>query len=300
MSGDRAPVALFAFRRPEHLERTVAALARARGAAETDLIVFCDGPRNADDEDAVQQVRDLARSLRGFASVTVHEAEANRGLAASVIAGVDTVLDGSDTVIVLEDDMIVAPDFLDYMQAGLHLYADSPSVVSIHGYCPSSEESLPDSFFLRGADCWGWATWRRGWSLFDPDGAGLLRDIESRGLEREFDIDGAYPYTRMLRDQVAGRIDSWAIRWYASAFLRSGLTLYPGVTRVRNIGQDGSGTHGGSSRDEGDDRGFGELKPLQAIPVREVPEVRAAYARALRSLTPRPGIRSRVRRVIGR
>lgn len=300
MSGDRAPVALFAFRRPDHLVQTLNSLAGANGADGTALTVYCDGPRYEADRGAVEAVRHVARSARGFASVTVVEADVNRGLAASIIGGVEALLATSETLIVLEDDMVVAPDFLDVMQAGLVAYADSPDVISIHGYCPATAEPLPDSFFLRGADCWGWATWRHGWAVFDPDGAHLLAEIERRGLAREFDFDGAYPYTQMLRDQVAGRIDSWAIRWYASAFLASGLTLYPGSSRVRNIGQDGSGTHGGHVTAGSYGLPFPAQAPLRPIPVQELPQVRATYARALRASTAQPGIRSRLRRVIGR
>jgi hypothetical protein len=56
-------------------------------------------------------------------------------------------------------------------------------------------------------------------------------------------LDGSYPYTRMLQNQIVGKNNSWAIRWYASAFLQNKLTLYPGRSLVHNIGLDGSGTH---------------------------------------------------------
>ena len=46
-------------------------------------------------------------------------------------------------------------------------------------------------------------------------------------------------------DQIAGKNNSWAIRWYASAFLANKLTLYPGQSLVSNIGGDGSGTNHG-------------------------------------------------------
>jgi hypothetical protein len=103
---------------------------------------------------------------------------------------------------------------------------------------------VPDAFFIRGADCWGWATWRRGWQVYQADGQALLVEIQRRGLSTAFDFDGSFPYEAMLRAQVEGRIDSWAIRWYASAFLANKLTLYPGKTLIENIGSDGSGTHG--------------------------------------------------------
>lgn len=296
MSVERPPVALFAFRRPDHLRATLATLAGAHGASDTDLHVFCDGPRTPEDVDGVTAVRDLARGADGFRSVTVNESEVNRGLAASVMAGVADVLRNHETVIVLEDDMLVAPEFLDYLAEGLALYADEPRVVSIHAFCVVADEPMPQSFFLRGADCWGWATWRRGWAVFDPDGAALLARLDASGEARAFDYDGAYPYRQMLVDQVAGRVDSWAIRWYASAFLAGMLTLYPGRSLLQNIGQDGSGTHVGSSAAHQVPVGRITL-PLVVVPVEESASGRAAVMRALRR-THGSGLRDRLRRLV--
>ncbi len=116
-------------------------------------------------------------------------------------------------------------------------------MISIHGYVYPVKEPLPDYFFLKGADCWGWATWRRGWKIFEPDGKKLLEELERKQLLNEFDFGGAYHYSRMLRKQIIGKNNSWAIRWYASAFLHQKLTLYPGKSYVQNIGNDASGTH---------------------------------------------------------
>jgi hypothetical protein len=280
MAGAPAPVALFAYRRPDHLRRSLASLAVCPEAATTSLVVFCDGPRSAADAPDVAEVRRLARAVEGFASVEVVEQSANRGLAASVIAGVSEVLSTSPSVIVLEDDMVVSEDFLAYMNAGLVMYADDERVVSIHGYVYPTEEPLPQTFFLRGADCWGWATWQRGWARFDPDGSALLAGLERAGLTEAFDFDGAFPYTQMLRDQVAGQVDSWAIRWYASAYLADLLTLYPGRSLVENIGLDGSGTHSRGGR--GLATRAGVLGVPERIPVEESTAARAVVARALR------------------
>ncbi len=278
-----------------HLQRTLASLAACPAARSTRIVAFCDGPKGVDDVRAVAEVRQVLRAATGFAQVRVVEREGNLGLAANVIDGVSQVLDDSPTAIVLEDDMIVSPDFLDYMNDALALYASDDRVVSIHGYVYPTREALPQTFFLRGADCWGWATWRRGWSVFDPDGAALLARIEATGVQREFDMDGSYPYTRMLRSQVAGEIDSWAIRWYASAFLADKLTLYPGASLVENIGLDGSGTH--STADAALMTRAGRMGVLERIPVVESPVARQSIARALRrSRSPWTRVRSLVRR----
>jgi hypothetical protein len=133
------------------------------------------------------------------------------------------------------------------MNSALSIYADSEDIICIHGYVYPCRDRLPETFFIRGADCWGWATWRRGWKSFNSDGKYLLDQIKGHKLEHKFNFDGAYDFIGMLGDQIAGKNDSWAIRWNASAFLANKLTLYPGRSLVDNIGNDGSGTHNGST-----------------------------------------------------
>ena len=101
---------------------------------------------------------------------------------------------------------------------------------------------------MQGADCWGWATWRRGWDVFIPDGQHLIDELKRRKLINSFDFNGAYSFSNMLKDQINGKNDSWAVRWHASAFIAGKLTLHPGRSLVHNIGNDASGTHCGDSR----------------------------------------------------
>ena len=245
MGGDLAPVVLFCYMRPEHLARTVDSLQRNPEAARTHLRVYCDAARKPEHQAAVDAVRRFVASITGFASVTPIHRPQNLGLARSIIDGVSSTLQAFGRVIVLEDDLVLSPHFLAYMNAGLATYQDDAQVASIHGYCYPVPQTLPETFFLRGADCWGWATWSRAWAHFEADGARLLEQLRQRRLTRDFDLDGSYPYTAMLRGQIAGRNDSWAIRWHASCFLRDMLTLYPGRSLVVNIGNDASGTHCG-------------------------------------------------------
>lgn len=240
-----APIAVFAFNRPKHLGQTLAALAQNEGAEATVVTIYCDGPRRDPDRAATEAVRAIAHSCSGFAQVQVVERKANYGLAKSIISGVSEQLRQQERVIVVEDDLVMSPFFLRYMNQALEMYADCDRVISIHGYIYPIPSPLPETFFLRGADCWGWATWRRGWAWFNPDGQDLLQELERQRLLRQFDLEGAYPFSQMLRDQIAGRNNSWAIRWHASAFLADRLTLYPGRSLVHNIGHDDSGTHSG-------------------------------------------------------
>jgi len=240
-----APIVVFTYNRPEHTLRTLNALLINPLANESDIIIYSDSARTANHNKAVDEVRSYLSDLTGFRSIKVIHRDENFGLAESIIQGVTEVLQRSEKVIVLEDDMVVSPYFLEYMNEALEKFFDDDRVISVHGYVYPVKIELPEAFFLTGADCWGWATWRRGWDLFNSEGKYLLDELVRRHLIQEFDYNGAYPFLSMLKDQIKGANDSWAIRWHASAFLAGKLTLYPGRSLVHNIGTDSSGTHCG-------------------------------------------------------
>ncbi len=243
------PIALFVYNRPDHTRRTIEALKKNLLFQESDLFVFSDAPKSAVHAESVCEVRQYIRQIDGFKSVTIVERKTNLGLARSIIDGVTSIVNKYGHIIVLEDDMVTSPHFLTYMNEALEKYADVDRVVSIHGYVYPVEQPLPEAFFLPGADCWGWATWRRGWAYYNSDGQFLLDELKRRKLIRAFDFNGTYPFSKMLEGQIKGTNDSWAVRWYASAFLADKLTLYPGRSLVHNIGNDNSGTHCGKSSD---------------------------------------------------
>ena len=238
-----APIALFVYKRLEHTREAIRALQCNDLAKDSPLIIFSDYAKSPSEVDQVLSVREFCKNISGFKSVQIIERSHNLGLAQSIITGVTEVLSSYDQIIVIEDDLVVAPYFLKFMNDGLRKYEENDRVISIHGYVYPTKNILPLNFFLRGADCWGWATWKRGWSLFNQNGAILIKELKSRNLLSEFDFNRAYPFSKMLKDQIRGRNDSWAVRWYASAFLANRLTLYPGKSLIQNMGFDGKGSH---------------------------------------------------------
>ncbi|HIP60848.1 MAG TPA: hypothetical protein EYH01_10525 [Campylobacterales bacterium] len=127
------------------------------------------------------------------------------------------------------------------------MYIDEMKVASIHGYIYPISDGLPETFFIKGADCWGWATWKDRWEIFELDGQKLLNELKSKKLEKEANFNNSYGFTKMLKNQIRGKNNSWAVRWYMSVFLQDMLTLYPSKSYVLNIGNDNSGTHCGIS-----------------------------------------------------
>ncbi|WP_298645742.1 glycosyltransferase [uncultured Proteiniphilum sp.] len=240
-----APILLFTYNRPSHTQQTLNALLNNALCSESELFVFSDGYKNETDKKGVQEVRKIIHSLDGFRKVHFIENTHNLGLAENIITGVTRVIGDYGKVIVLEDDLVTSPYFLTFMNEALDMFETENRIGHIHGYCyPLSE--LPEAFLIKWTGSWGWATWKRAWQEFNPDGKALLNEIKSRKLSRSFDFNGKYPYTRMLRHQVKGQNNSWAIRWNASLFLKDMLSVNAGRSLVKNIGFDGSGTHSSS------------------------------------------------------
>lgn len=238
-----APVALFAYNRRNLLEATVNSLAANNEAKGTDLFIYSDGWKSDKDKPTVLEVREYLKSIQGFKSVTIFEAEENRGLGKSIISGVSEMIEKFGEVIVLEDDLQLSPWFLKFMNDGLNTYRNSGKVASIHGYLYPVKTTLPETFFLRGADCLGWATWKRAWRLLNTDANFLYNEILSRKEMDIFNFNDAAFKERILQRVIAGENDSWAVRWDASIFLNGMLTLYPGKSLVHHLGADGAGTN---------------------------------------------------------
>lgn len=242
-SSKLAPIVLFVYNRPEHTNRTIKALKLNKLASQSDLIVYSDGAKNQVDRAKVSEVRNQLRAISGFRSVTIREDEHNLGLAKSIITGVTQVINEFGRAIILEDDLLVAPHFIAYMNDALEYYADIEHVMHVSGYMyPIDSEGLTETFLLRFPSSWGWATWRRAWSSFEKNAEFLLQTF-SRNQILRFNLDGSHDFWEQVRHNHQGKADTWAIFWYATIFRYGGRCLFPKQTLVENIGQDGTGEH---------------------------------------------------------
>lgn len=291
-----APIVFFCYNRLQHTQRTIEALKNNTLASESDLVIYSDASKNDAHVDEVAAVRAYLKTISGFSSVKIILRQENMGLASSIIDGVSAVVNEYGQVIVLEDDLVTSPYFLQFMNDGLRRYEMNKEVASIHGYVYPIE-NLPETFFMRGADCWGWATWRDRWQMFESDGEILLSELVRKKLTHYFDLNGAYPFTQMLRDQISGKNNSWAIRWHASAFLNKKFTLYPGKSLVLNIGNDNSGTHSGNTDAYSSDVSATAIT-VRAMPVEEDAFALDAFGRHFIKL--RGGLIGGVKRLLSR
>lgn len=240
-----APIALFVYNRPQHTERTLKFLMQNELAAESRLFVFSDGPKTPEDNDKVEAVRSILKHIEGFKSIEIIERKENMGLANSVIAGVSRLVATYKQVIVFEDDLITSPYTLTYFNDALNRYREEEKIMHIGAYMYHlKQNNLPESFFYRAATSWGWATWDRAWQHFEPNIDTLMGQFDAK-KKAEFSIDHTMNFWKQILDFKNKKNNSWAIRWYASIFLKGGLTLNPSQSLVNNIGHDGTGVHSG-------------------------------------------------------
>jgi len=253
-----APVIIFNYNRPDHSQQVWDTLAKNELAADTELYLYCDGPKANASKEMRARVLSLQEQAKQYAvdakmqglfkAVHVVCAEKNKGLANSIIDGVTDVINMHERVIVLEDDLLTSPYFLKYMNEGLDVYAKRPSVFSISGYnYPQVQISIPadykhDVYVGLRACSWGWATWKNRWEAVDWS-LDYLEDFLRHPEQIAAFNRGGDDLTEMLCLQRDHKIDSWAIRFCFAHFKEHAVAIMPCISYIDNVGFDGSGVH---------------------------------------------------------
>lgn len=238
-----APIVLFVYNRPEHTQRTLDSLKKNILAKDSDLFIYSDAAKNETVQNKVDEVRLIISKISGFKKVTIVKQEENKGLANSIIHGVTEIVDKYGRIIVLEDDLVTSPYFLTYMNSALDFNSDKKDVWHVSGWnYPIDTAGLSDVFFWRTMSCWGWATWSDRWKSFDKNIDQVIAEFCNDDIKL-FNLDGCENFWGQVLANKEGKINTWAIFWYATIFKHNGLCLNPAQTFVNNIGLDGSGTH---------------------------------------------------------
>jgi len=242
-AGNCAPVVVFGFNRPDALLNTLQALERCDGASETDVFVMLDGPRGPADIEKCSAVKAIATAYTGaFKSYSVQCRNENRGLALALREGVTTLICRFGRIIVLEDDHIVASDFLNYMNQSLAFYQDVPEVGSISAFSlPLNISQQYDNYFHPRSTSWGWATWVDRWQQCDwklqPSSLREYLSLWFKSRKAGQDV------FRMYRHNAKGRINSWSIVWTMFHIRRGWKVSYPCRSRLVNEGFGDDATH---------------------------------------------------------
>lgn len=240
-----SPIIIFAFNRLDALQSVVFSLLQNPEAAESDLFVFVDGARDhkKGEREQVHSVREYVKKITGFKSLTYTFNENNTGLGHSIIAGVTEVINKYGQAIVLEDDLIVQPNFLAFMNQGLERYENEERVFSICGYTNKvkiPKDYIDDAYMCTRSSSWGWATWANRWNSVDWV---LAPFSKYESYKNPFNKWGGSDCFGMLKGWNEGKNKSWAIRFCFSQFLQDKLSVFPTKSLVSNNGFDGCGTN---------------------------------------------------------
>ena len=248
-----APIIVFCYNRPWHVEQTLEALSRNELADKSVLYIYCDGPKpDATDEmlKKITDVRQVVRKRQWCKEVRVVESEINKGLANSIIDGVTDVVNRYGRVFVLEDDLVSSPYMLKFVNRALDYYQDYMGVFSISvNRPPLSKMQIPEDYdydvfaSLRSFST-GWGTWKDRWSKVDWSMRDFDQCKENQHIIRALNRKGE-DFASMMQMQEDGLIDSWAVRFCFAHFKHHAVAILPCKSYVTNIGFDGTGTHSG-------------------------------------------------------
>jgi len=279
-----APIVFFAYNRPDHTRQVLESLSRNKYADESSLWIYVDGPKPGASEETLaanEAVKKAVREKKWCKEITIIEAEVNKGLVKSTIDGVTKMVNEFGKVIVMEDDNLVSPGFLTYMNDALDFYENNSRVMHISAFARpdlAAADVKESTYFFYHTTTWGWGTWKRAWDKFTPDAAAVREAVKRNGNINKLNMDGTFEFFWGLHAIIKSNMNSWNTIWHSVVFLNDGLILYPKKSLVSNIGHDGSGTNC-----EPDDRfqiNYEALEsevPVTAIPLTEHEAVRKHY-----------------------
>ena len=233
---------LFTYNRPWHTERVIKALAKNTVLPEQ-LFIFHDGLKKEEHRTEWLLVKELILRV-DFCSVNVIESKENKGLAKSIVEGINYVFEKYDAVIVLEDDCIPAVGFMAFMQDAFYKYQNSQRVYCISGYSwpMDLKKDEFDAYFTGRISSWGWGTWKDRWQQYEMDNCILDNVMSNVAGSRNLATWGK-DLDVMFRDRLKGKNDSWAVYFALLVIKNDGLCLAPYDALIQNIGFDGSGVH---------------------------------------------------------
>lgn len=278
-----APIVFFAYNRPKHTRQTLDALSKNHLAAASVLYIFIDGPKDnatVEAKEKIDEVKKIAREKNWCGTVNVIAAEKNNGLFKSIVNGITQTVNQFGKVIVIEDDVLVSPGFLSYMNDGLDFYEKTPAVIHISGFSRAEFNAVDikeSTYFFYHTTCWGWATWKRAWDKFTPDALSVKNAISKKGDIKKLNMDNSFEFFWGLKAIAEGKFQSWNTIWHSIVFLNNGLCLHPTKSLVSNIGHDGSGTNCAPDSDFGKNELLAGNIAITSIPVKENEAVQSFY-----------------------
>ncbi|EJK2411846.1 glycosyltransferase [Vibrio parahaemolyticus] len=250
IKNDLAPIAVYTYNRIDTLEKTITSLKNCKESINSDLFIVSDAAYRKEDEELVNRIRDYARNIKGFSSVNLIARNKNLGAFESITKAETQIISDYGRIIGLEDDNIVSPQFLRFINEGLEFYKEHRNVFSICGYCPklTFPSEYENSHWVSPWHIpWGYGFWKDKYLNFDnrKNLFGLIRKdkekikrLKSYGL---FSYDSIYLDWKGVAPVFDAKVN-------AHTFYNDMVSIVPVRSLVNNIGHDGRGENAKPSK----------------------------------------------------
>ena len=236
-------IIVFAYNRSQHLKQVLGGLKKNEGISK--LYIFQDGLKNEEHRSEWKKTQEVIRGI-SWCEVVYNLASYNKGLAKSIVDGINSVLEENDAVVVLEDDCVPTANFIFFMQKCFDKYKNDKRVYSVSGYAwpidlPKSEY---DIYGCGRISSWGWGTWNDRWMQYNTDDH-ILKKIKANEDKLRYLKIWGNDLEQMALGKMVAENDSWAVYWALNVIENKGICINPYKSLIQNIGMDGTGVHCG-------------------------------------------------------
>lgn len=162
-----AAITIPVYKRKEHLIKCINSLKENSLAKDSVIYLYSDFPLEKDFE-LVVELREYLRSITGFKKVIIKEQLENKNLQ-NIIQSIEEPLNLHGKIIYLEEDLVVASNFLHEMNTALEYYKNNQSIFSISGYSLPCFSNLTSSHFQSSYSftAWGCGLWSSKYKSFN-------------------------------------------------------------------------------------------------------------------------------------
>ena len=239
-----SPIIIFSYNRPKHLNNLIDSLIKNKIAKSSKIFFFCDGPKNEKDKKKINEIKNLfkIKKIKIYRKIFRKK---NIGLANNVIDGVSLVLKKYQNCIVLEDDLIINQNCIEYMDCMLKQFKNNKKIGSISAYSYIDELNYKknfDFYISKRHSSWCWGTWSRVWNKINWNEQNIIKHFNNESSIKKFS-EGGKDLNLLLWGNYQNLINSWAIRFNFYCFKNSLRSIQPRYSMIKNDGRDFSGTH---------------------------------------------------------
>nr|WP_300841146.1 hypothetical protein [uncultured Acetatifactor sp.] len=232
-------LAFFVYKRPECTGRVIESIKKNNFEK---IYIFQDGLKNEKDREQWEEVSAMVKAI-DFTDTEIHISDRNKGLADSIVEGMDYVFERHETAIALEDDALLSQDYKDFMTACFTRYKNDKKIMGVSGgnHVEVAEDYPYDVCFLYRMSSLGFGTWRDRWAGFERNPKTLTGILKDREKSKVLELAGDLKH--YVTESIQNKIDTWATYWALYQIDSQRYHIAPKRNLATDIGRDGSGTN---------------------------------------------------------